>query len=241
LTFGRAAAPPDEEAERALVRVGFLGNTDACALGAAVSGYTNRTFIDLDNAVWGDAAFGGDFDILIIGTGGDYVFGNGSAALNAEADRFAEFFNSGGGIYVNTDQASIGQSFYNFLPTFGATQAALGGSGVYSVTPEGLTIGLTESIVDRDITHTEYKDVDTDIFQIFETHNQSGDAVAIGLFEGFIGGGGIGGISRRFYTYDPTFSQVTSFTDGNDDGRRTDLRMELAMMPWRRQPTTAER
>jgi hypothetical protein len=79
---------------------------------------------------------------------------------------------------VNTDQVDIGQSFYNFLPSFGATQAALGGSGVYTASAARLAIGLTEDIVDRDITHTEYKSIPS-AFLIFETHNVSGDAVAV--------------------------------------------------------------
>ncbi|MGD9854405.1 MAG: putative Ig domain-containing protein, partial [Planctomycetaceae bacterium] len=212
LTFGREAATPAEIALRSEITIGYLGNGNASNNGAAASGYTARTFIDLDNAAWADTAFSGDFDILMIGTGGDFVFNSGSAALNAEADRFADFFNDGGGIYVNTDQGSIGQTFYNFLPTFGATQAAVGGSGVYSVTNEGLLIGLTEDIVDRDITHTEYRGVDTNLFRVFETHNQTGDPVAIGLFQGFIAGG-LGGLATQFFTYDPNFAQITSVRD----------------------------
>jgi YD repeat-containing protein len=213
LTFGQSASTPDEVATRSQVKVGFLGNTDGANRGAAASGYTNRTFIDLDNPNWAETAFDGTFEILVIGTGGDFVNTAGSNSLNAEATRFADYFNEGGGIYVNTDQGSLGQAFYNFLPTFGATQAAVGGTGVYSVTPEGALIGLTEAIVDSDPTHTEYQNVDTTIFRVFETHNQTGDAVAIGLFGGFIGGG-FGGVARQFFTYDPNFSQPTSYTDG---------------------------
>jgi RHS repeat-associated protein len=213
VTFGQTASTPDEVAARAQVKVGFLGNNDGTNRGAAASGYTNRTFIDLDIANWADTAFDGTFEILIIGTGGDFVTSTGSTRLNAEAARFADYFNDGGGLYVNTDQGTLGQNFYNFLPTFGATQAAQGGTGVYSVTPEGLLIGLTEPVVDADPTHTEYQNVDTTIFRVFETHNQTGDAVAIGLFGGFIGGG-FGGVARQFFTYDPNFSQPTSHVDG---------------------------
>jgi RHS repeat-associated protein len=215
VTFGQTASTPDEVAARAQVKVGFLGNSDGSSRGAAASGYTNRTFIDLDNANWADTAFDGTFEILIIGSGGDFVNSTGSTRLNAEAARFADYFNAGGGIYVNTDAGgtSIGQNFYSFLPTFGATRAALGGTGVYTATPEGLLIGLTEPVVDSDPTHTEYQNVDTTIFRVFETHNQTGDAVAIGLFGGFIGGG-FGGVARQFFTYDPNFSQPTSYVDG---------------------------
>ncbi len=222
LTFGREASTQTELSFRSEIKIGYLGTSDGSQAGADESGYTDRTFIDLDLATWPTTAFNGEFDILMIGTGGDFVSGQGSDSLNSQAAKFAEFFNEGGGIFVNTDNASLGQEFYNFLPAFGATQAAVGGTGVYSVTPDGLLIGLTEAIVDADPTHTEYKNVDPNLFRVFETHNQTGDPVAIGLFQGFIGGG-LGGLATSFMKYDPNFAQVTEMTDGRGEKTVFDL------------------
>jgi hypothetical protein len=195
LKFG-AEATVAQAATRAAVKVGYLGNIDASSFGAAGSGYTNRTFIDLDLSGWETIAFGttagvNNFDILIIGSGADFVLNAGSAALNAQAAGFATYFNNNGGLYVNTDQG-LGQSFYNFLPTFGASNNTISASGVFTATAAGLAIGLTEAIVDADITHSYYESVDTSLFTVFETYNSvsTNPAVAIGLRNANIGGGG---------------------------------------------------
>jgi hypothetical protein len=190
LTFG-AAATPAQALLRATIKIGYLGNDDGRNLGNAIaeSGYTNQTFIDLDNANWETIAFApGAFDILVIGTGLDQVHTSGSAKLNAAASQFATFFNAGGDLYVNSEQG-VGQSFYNFLPTFGASSSAISSSNTFSVTSAGLAIGLTEAIVDADITHDYFTNVDLSKFTVFETYNIAGSPpVAIG-FKGSIQNG----------------------------------------------------
>ncbi|MFT3780616.1 MAG: PEP-CTERM sorting domain-containing protein [Nibricoccus sp.] len=194
LFFGSIATPA-QVTTRATKKIGYLGNSNASSFGAATSGYTNRTFIDLASPTWTSIAFApGAFDALIIGTGEDYVFSTGSAALNAASAQFASYFNAGGSLYLNSEQG-IGQSFYNFLPPFGVSQGnSISAAGAFSATPAGLSIGLTEAIVDADITHTTFANV-PNIFTIFETYNVDGSAVAIGLRQGTIdtGGGGFQG------------------------------------------------
>ena len=186
LAFGHAAAGA-EIAQRASFTVGYLGNFNS----SVATGYTT-TFIDLDLANWATTAFNpGAFDILMIGSGGTVSFGAaGSGKLNAEAANFTSFFNGGGGIFVHTDQG-LGQSFYNFIPSFGTTvNNTISISGAFSATAAGNAIGLTEPVVDADITHSYYTGVNTSLFTVFETFNTTGDPVAIGLRGGSIGGGG---------------------------------------------------
>ncbi len=197
LSFGTIASGA-QIAQRATISVGYLGNGDGSTFGEATSGYTDRTFIDLDVAGWENIAFGitagvNNFDILIIGSGLDFVSAAGSTALNAQAAGFASYFNNDGGLYVNTDQG-LGQPFYNFLPTFGASNNSISAVGTFTATPAGLAIGLTEAIVDADITHSFYNGVDTSIFTIFETYDSEpgNPPVAIGLRNAVIGGGGFG-------------------------------------------------
>ncbi|MFP6757375.1 MAG: hypothetical protein VCC99_04045, partial [Alphaproteobacteria bacterium] len=150
----------------------------------------------LNGAGWSATYFDTDFDIsdafnfdaIVVASG---TFGNTAFhdALIANSQAFTDFINNGGKLYINTDQG-FGQDWYEFVPTFGASQAALGGQAVYTATAEGNLIGLTETIVDFDITHTEYQNVDTSIFTIFETHNTSGDVVAFGSNNLTIGDGG---------------------------------------------------
>jgi hypothetical protein len=154
--------------------------------GALASGFTNRTFIDLSvtagAGAWYNIAFNpGAFDILIIGTGQDYVTTAGSAQMNLHAADFATFFNNGGDLYVNSEQG-IGQSFYNFLPTFGASSSSISSVGQFTPTAAGLAIGLTNAIVDADITHDFFTNVDLTKFTVFETYNLANNApVAIGF------------------------------------------------------------
>jgi hypothetical protein len=147
-------------------------------------------FIDLDNAAWASTAFDGTFDILMVGSGLDAVSASGSTSLNNEAANFASFFNSGGGIFVLTDEGR-GQTFYNFIPSFGSTtNNTISAVGAFSATAAGNAIGLTEPIVDADITHSYYTGVNTSLFTVFETFNNTGDPVAIGLRGGAIVDGG---------------------------------------------------
>lgn len=191
LFFG-STANIAQAATRSTFKVGFLGTSNASSSGAAVSGYTNRTFINIGTSL--ATAFTGGYDALIIGTGGDYVSSVGSGLLNSAAASFAAYFNAGGRLFVNSEQG-IGQSFYNFLPPFGVSVgSSISNAGVFTATAAGLQIGLTEAIVDADITHTTFSGVDRNLFTVFETFNVDGSAVALGLRNAsIIGGGGPGG------------------------------------------------
>lgn len=192
LAFGHAATGA-EIAARSTYTVAYLGNTNGGTSTITGAGYA-ATFVDLDVATWTTALTPGTFNALMIGTGVDFVSAAGSAALNANAGLFTTFFNAGGSLFVNSEQG-IGQSFYNFLPTFGvASTNSINDQGVFTATAAGNAIGLTEAIVDADITHTTFLGV-SPTFTIFETYNQvsPNPAVAIGLRQGRIDNGGFQG------------------------------------------------
>lgn len=192
LAFGHAATGA-EVAARATYTVAYLGNSNGGTPSITGAGYA-ATFVDLDVGTWTSALVPGAFNAVMIGSGADFVSAAGSAALNANAALFTTFFNAGGSIFVNTEQG-LGQSFYNFLPTFGvASTNSISAQGVFSATAAGNAIGLTEAIVDADITHTTFLGV-TPAFTIFETYNQvqPNPAVAIGLRQGRIDDGGFQG------------------------------------------------
>jgi len=76
-----------------------------------------------------------NFDILVIGSGLDFVYLRlDRAVLNSQAAAFATYFNTQVATFTCITDQGIGQSFYNFLPTFGATQAAIGVAGQFSPT-----------------------------------------------------------------------------------------------------------
>ena len=186
-----------QAATRSGLKIGFIGSTNGANAGAAVSGYTNRTFIDAGNSASLATAFTAGYDALIIGTGGDYLSSFGSGRLNSAAASFATYFNAGGRLFLNSEQG-LGQSFYNFLPPFGVSVgSSISSSGQFTSTSAGLAIGLTEAIVDSDITHTTFSGVNTSLFTVFETFNVDGSPVALGLRNGSIiggpGGGFVGG------------------------------------------------
>jgi hypothetical protein len=177
LLFGRAARA-FEIPFRKGARIGFLGTK---AFGLKILDYQAATFINVSLAGWDALAFDGvHYDALIVGTGLDFLSTAGSAALNAKRTRFDAYFNQGGALFAMSEQG-VGQTYYNFLPAFGtAKQQSIGDiSGRFSVTPAGAAIGLTEAIVDRDLTHTEFLDVDT-LFRVFETFNDDGRPITIG-------------------------------------------------------------
>jgi len=127
------------------------------------------------------AALAGGYSTILIGSGYDAISAAGSATLNADAGLFATFFNANGNIVSLTDQG-LGQSFYNFIPSFGSTiNNSISTSNQFSVTAAGTNIGFTESIVDADITHSYFTGIDASIFTVFETYNVTGDAVAFGF------------------------------------------------------------
>ena len=68
-------------------------------------------------------AFAGDFDVIMVGTGDDPGDASSIAANNALIalqEEFADYINSGGALYVHTDE-EFGQSWYDFIPSFGET------------------------------------------------------------------------------------------------------------------------
>jgi PEP-CTERM motif len=192
LAFGHAATGA-EIAARSTFTVAYIGNSNGGTPSITSAGYS-ATFVNLSLASWTSSLVPGAFNAVMIGSGLDFVSAAGSAVLNANAGLFTTFFNAGGSIFVNTEQG-IGQSFYNFLPTFGVSSTnSISVAGVFTATAAGNAIGLTEAIVDADITHTTFLGV-TPAFTIFETYNQvsPNPAVAIGLRQGIIDGGGFQG------------------------------------------------
>ena len=161
------------------VRIAFLGNNPPPNL--VFADYPTVNFIDLDNANWETLVFDGlHYDIILVGTFNYYVTAAGSTALNQRRGRFDDYFNKGGGIFAMSEYFH-GPTFYDFLPAFGTALGKNIGQiqGRFTVTPPGLAIGLTEPVVDRDLTHTEFLNV-SNVFQIFEIFNDDLQAVSIG-------------------------------------------------------------
>lgn len=139
------------------------------------------------------AALSGGYDAVMVGSGNDF---SAQGALSSSASLFTTYFNGGGSLFVNTDEAG-GQSWYNFVPQFGTTaNNTISVAGVFTPTAAGTTIGLTNTIVDADITHSYYTGVNTSLFTVFETTATNpygipvGQAVAIGLKQATIDEGG---------------------------------------------------
>lgn len=180
-------------------RVGFIGNSSP-NLGSYLGNYNNTAFYDLDSAAWTSAFTDGN-NVLVIGSGFDFVSSAGSAALNAQAAAFASYFNGGGSLFVNTEQG-LGQTFYGFLPAFGTTTVAAlpgcsSGAGCFLPTAAGSTAGLTNALIDEaDITHNRFPSVDP-AFTVLEFYNNNGagpfDAITVALRSGTISGGGFQG------------------------------------------------
>lgn len=193
LAFG-AAATPAQALTRSSFTVAYLADFNAGTPDIAAAGYTGVTFVQIGSLGWESSLSAGGFDALVIGTGGDYISSTSSALLNsfaAGATSFATYFNGGGSLFVNSEQG-LGQSFYNFVPSFGvASTSSISDVGAFTPTAAGLAIGLTNAIVDMDITHTTFSGV-SGSFTIFETYDPTGAAVAIGLRNAVIdtGGGG---------------------------------------------------
>jgi Bacterial Ig domain/Chitobiase/beta-hexosaminidase C-terminal domain/Fn3 associated len=178
LFFGRAAAP----AESTLIkggRIAVLGTVNPAL--PVLRKYPAPVFINPSLPKWDSLAFDdGHFDAIIIGSGADYLRKLGSDSLNAKRTRFEEYFNRGGNLFAQTEEG-LGQAYYNFLPAFGsARQQSIGSiSGQFTVTTQGLAIGLTSAMVNSDLTHTEFFDIDS-IFQVFETYNLDSMPITIG-------------------------------------------------------------
>ena len=181
-------------------KIGYIGN-DSPNLGSYLGNYNNFEFYDLDNPGW-TSAFTDNNSVLVIGSGSDFVEQSGSTQLNSQLTAFISYFNAGGNLLVNTEQG-LGQSFYGFIPSFGATLSSSlpgcsseSGSGAcMNVTAAGAARGHTIGhIVDADITHTRFTNVNP-AFQVLSIYNNSGStgtgsAITIGLFDGTAGEGG---------------------------------------------------
>jgi hypothetical protein len=184
-------------------RIGYLGEASP-SLSSYLGNYDNFEFYDLNNASWTDA-FTDNNAVLVIGSGFDFVGGPGSAALNGQLAAFISYFNAGGNLFVNTEQG-LGQSFYGFIPSFGATlsnslpgcDTETGTGACMNVTAAGTARGHTiAQIVNANITHTRFTNVDP-VFETLSIYNNSGgagtgSAITLGLFGGTAGGGGFDG------------------------------------------------
>ncbi len=177
LAFGHQATGA-ELAERGDFSIAFLnGNLDTFALSRMEAGGWDVTMYDLDFDF--SDAFNGTFDLIMVGSG-DGRSAHRDALFNAASD-FEAFINGGGGLFINTDE-DFGQSWYDFVPNFGTTQNnSIGTSGIFTPTAAGNDIGLTEAIVDRDITHSFYTGVDTELFTVFELTQANNRGVPAGL------------------------------------------------------------
>lgn len=161
-----------------------------------LSGSYNVSVFSADSSGINSALTGG-FDAVMVGSGADST---AAANLAASASLFTTYFNGGGSLYVNTDEG-FGQSWFNFVPQFGTTVAnTISTSGIFAPTAAGLAIGLTNSIVDADITHNFFTGINSSLFTTFEVTEANnvgvpaGQVVALGLRGGTIGGGGFQGV-----------------------------------------------
>lgn len=178
-------------------KIGYIGNSSA-NLSTYLGNYNNFSFYDLDNASWTNA-FTESNDVLVIGSGFDFISAAGSATMNTAAAQFATYFNAGGNLFVNTEQG-LGASFYGFIPGFGSTTNAplpgcsSGAPACMQATAAGAAVGMTNGlIIEANITHTRFPTLDP-AFTALEFYNNNGagpfDAITIGLIGGTIGGGG---------------------------------------------------
>lgn len=167
-------------------------NSSAGNVSSVLAGsFTVSTFSADADGIAG--ALGGGFDAVMVGSG------NSSTAntnLLAATGLFTTYFNGGGSLYINTDEG-FGQNWFNFVPSFGTTVAnSISTSGIFTPTAAGTAIGLTQVIVDDDVTHNYFTGVNTALFTAFELTDQNnlnipvGEVVALGLRSGIISSGG---------------------------------------------------
>lgn len=177
-------------------RVGYIGSYWAGGLDSYLGNYDNFQQYDVNDASWTNAFTDGN-DVLVIGSGWDFISPSNSAAMNAAASQFASFFNAGGSLFVNTHQG-LGQSFYDFLPPVGNVAASdlttcsaeFGDGSCMSPTAAGTATGLTLStIAGASITHNQFSNFGP-TFTAYETYVPTGNAITIGLIGGKIDDGG---------------------------------------------------
>lgn len=189
LMFGTASTA----AARAGKNIAYIG-TDLSFTPSNLSGtgYSSVTYVDADNSSAIATALAAGYDAIMIGSGGNSTH---RTNLVANTSAFTTYFNNDGGLYINTDE-NFGQTWYDFVPSFGTTtNNTISTSGAFEPTTEGLAIGLTNAIVDADITHSYYTGVNETLFTIFERQDPAffgGDnnPVAFGSTDLTIGGGG---------------------------------------------------
>jgi hypothetical protein len=189
LMFGTASTA----GARAGKSVAYIG-TDLGSNPSSLSGtgYSSVTYVDADSSAAVAGALSGSFDAIMIGSGGNSTH---RANLVANTAAFTTYFNNDGALYINTDEG-FGQTWYDFVPSFGTTaNNTISTSGAFDPTLEGLDIGLTNAIVDADITHSFYTGVDETLFTVFERQDPaffggSTNPIAFGSTDLVIGGGG---------------------------------------------------
>lgn len=174
--------------------IAFIHTFNGANPASPLSGRYSVTSFSAD-AAGINAALTGGYDAVMVGSGADRV---ANTALLAATGLFTTYFNGGGSIYINTDEG-FGQNWFNFVPSFGTTVAnTISTSGIFAPTAAGLTIGLTNAIVDADITHNFFTGVNTSLFTIFEVTEPNnagvaaGQTVALGLRAGVISSSGFG-------------------------------------------------
>jgi len=175
-------------------KIGYIGNSST-NLANTFGNYDNVSFYDLDLASWTNA-FSDSNDVLVIGSGLDFISAAGAATMAAQSAAFASYFNGGGNLFVNTHQG-IGNPFYAFLPPIGnvnisnlTTCSSETGTGT-CMTPSaaGTASGLViADVVQASITHNQFSP--DPVFTVLETYVPTGNAITIGLFGGQINTGG---------------------------------------------------
>lgn len=174
--------------------VAHINTFNNAAVPTALAGKYSVTTFSADAAGINSALTGG-YDAVLVGSGDS---NSANTALLASTGLFTTYFNGGGSIYINTDEG-FGQNWFNFVPSFGTTVAnTISVSGIFAPTAAGSVIGLTQAIVDADITHNFFTGVDTSLFTILEVTEQNnsnvpvGQTVALGLRAGVITSSGFG-------------------------------------------------
>lgn len=197
LAFGTAAAAATD---RNLISIAYLRVNNSASTASAMEndliglGWNSIDIFDANSALSLNSALTGNYDIVMVGSGWTLAANNN--LVNAST-QFETYFNNNGSLFIHTDEGR-GQQWYGFVPSFGTvTNNTISTSGAFTPTAAGLGIGLTNAIVDADITHSYYTGVDTNIFTVFEVTDparfpsgQGNLPVAFGARDLTIGGGG---------------------------------------------------
>jgi len=195
LMTGNGTGYDTSSVETSGLNIAYLSDTGRTVSSTYFGGYNSSvTRVNLSSATWTDVFNPGAYDVIVVGTGRDFVSATGSATMNTQAAAFETYFNAGGNLLVNSEQG-LGSSFYDFLPAFGATNnAGLPGcsSGVpcMGTATGGAAIGMNDTLVaEASITHTRFLNVDSAFTTVEQYQNNggagSGDAITI-AFSGTI-------------------------------------------------------